>query len=496
MNVILIISDSMRRDCLGCYGAPSWASDFSTNIGRIHTPHLDRFSERALIFDNAFVASFPTVPARNDILTGRYTWTYKPWSPLDEDEITLQEVLSEAGVLTGLVADTPHPFAPGYNYQRGFHSWELIRGQENDRWRVAPAEIRWPAAAHKLRNPDQTVRQYLRNMSDRRYEEDFFPARTFREAARWLERNYQREPFFLYVDTFDPHEPWDPPRYYTDLYDPDYEGEKVIYPRYDYCDYLTDAELNHCRALYAGEVTMVDHWFGFFIDRVESLGLLDNTAVIFLSDHGFYLGEHGYIGKVILRQDMRQSIPLYPEVARIPMLVHVPQNLHSTGAKRIDHFVQTVDLMPTICELLRATTPPSVEAPSMAPLLTGHSKPGQDFVICSPTLSHSGLSQPHPSDRASIYSGDWLLVFGAQTTDIQESGPTYMVDSISRRVKTLERTSTRPMLFNLANDPQATHNVIEYHATIAREMHASFVDFLEQKAMAEEHLKYYRHLKQ
>src|SRR5438876_6482920 len=81
-NVILIISDTMRRDALGCYGG-RW----------IQTPHLDAFAKRAVRCDNAFLCSFPTVPCRHDILTGRYTFTYKTWSPLDKDTITIQDVL-------------------------------------------------------------------------------------------------------------------------------------------------------------------------------------------------------------------------------------------------------------------------------------------------------------------------------------------------------------------------------------------------------------------
>ena len=77
-NVILIITDSMRRDALSPYGS-DW----------IRTPQLDRFSRQAVLFENAFLSSFPTVPCRNDILTGRYTFTYKDWSPLDPDAITL-----------------------------------------------------------------------------------------------------------------------------------------------------------------------------------------------------------------------------------------------------------------------------------------------------------------------------------------------------------------------------------------------------------------------
>src|SRR5438093_3534485 len=81
-NVILIITDSMRRDAESYYGS-DW----------IRTPHLDRFGREAVLFENAFLSSFPTVPCRNDILTGSYTFTYKDWSPIDPDAVTLQKTL-------------------------------------------------------------------------------------------------------------------------------------------------------------------------------------------------------------------------------------------------------------------------------------------------------------------------------------------------------------------------------------------------------------------
>ncbi len=492
MNVILVISDSMRRDCLGVYGAPPWAAQFKTGIGRVHTPHLDRFASRSIVFDNAFIASFPTVPTRNDILTGRYTWTYKPWAPLDEDEITLPEALNQAGVLTGLVADTPHPFAPGYNYQRGFQSWEVIRGQENDRWHADPESIEWPAAKRKLRNPDTTVVQYLRNTSRRQGEEDYFPARTFRHAAQWLERNHKREPFFLYIDTFDPHEPWDPPDHYTDLYDPGYTGEKVIYPRYDYCDYLSEEELTHCRALYSGEVTMVDRWFGYLFERIESLGLLESTAVFFLSDHGFYLGEHGYIGKVILTPEYQQSIPLYSEVARIPLLVHLPRHFNTNTGSRIGSFVQTADLMPTICDLLAVEIPQPVRSGSFVFLLKGEAGELSEFVICSPTISHPGIEVPHPTTRASIYDRDWLLVYGAQVDSINDEETTRMVDSVLRNVKALETGPIRPKLYSLRNAGGELKDVLAENTGIAQGLHQKFVGFLEKNGVPEQHLKFLR----
>ena len=275
MNVILIISDTFRRDNLSCYG-----------YHEVHTPHIDRFAEKAFVFNRAYCASFPTVPNRNDVLTGRYTFTYKPWEPLSADEVTMTDVLNKAGIVTGLVADTPNAFSPGYNYQRGFLSWETIRGQEFDRWRSAPREVELPCKPEKLREPYVIVEQYLRNVAERKMEADYFAPKTMDTAADWLERNY-KHPFFLYAETFDPHEPWDPPQYYVDLYESGYEGEEVIYPRYDKCNYMTESELRHCRALYNGEVTMVDRAVGRLLERVESLGLMSNTMVIFASDHGF-----------------------------------------------------------------------------------------------------------------------------------------------------------------------------------------------------------------
>lgn len=501
MNVILIISDTMRRDCLGCYGAPKWAEDFKTGIERVHTPNLDRFADMSYVFDNAYIASFPTVPTRNDLLTGRYTWTYKPWAPLGQ-EVTLQDSLNRAGVLTGLIVDTPHPFTPGYNYQRGFKTWEVIRGQEHDAWHADPEEIEWPCAKEKLRNPDGTVAQYLRNMSYRHWEEDYFPARTFREAARWLERNYQRDSFFLYVDTFDPHEPWDPPPYYVDLYDPGYEGERVIYPRYDTAQFLTKSELRHCRALYSGEVTLVDHWFGFLLNRIESLGLLRNSVVIFVSDHGFYLGEHNYMGKSLITDDYQQAIPLYPEVARVPLMMHVPQAGSATGkGKRVQSLAQTADLMPTICDLLGATIPEPVQAKSLAPLLHTTLKGRNpalravhDVVICSPTISFENLDVPHPTTRSSIYDGEWLLVYGSQVHHARDEETTQMVDSVLRRVRTLEQGPIKPALYHLPEDPECRKNQIDKERAVAKCLHSKYVSFLEEANVPERHLRFFREL--
>lgn len=482
MNVILIISDTMRRDHLGCYGNP-W----------IKTPNLDRFAAGANVFERAFTGSFPTVPLRNDIMTGRYTFTYKDWSPLGDEEVVLSECLRKAGIYTGLIADTPHPFRPGYQHQRGFHTWDVIRGQENDEWRPGPADedLPWPCEPSKLRGgKNGAAAQHMRNNLMRRTEADYLCARTMIAASQWIETN-RRKPFFLYVDTFDPHEPWDPPQAYVDLYDPGYTGEKVNYPRYDYADYLTPAELKHCRAMYAGECTLVDRWVGHLLGAVDAVGLAEETTVIFLSDHGFYLGEHGVIGKGLIRDAKLQTLPLYPEVSQIPFMIRLPGQ---TQGRRLKALAQPTDLMPTILDLFGADIPKTVRSKSLKPVLDGTQDQVHEITVTSPTLYTPRMETPLRSRRSTITDGRWLLVYGAQV-DAQATGGagTPMVDNIARSEQILERTPIVPELYDLEADPTCTKNVLERHRAQARRLHKLYVAKLEAEGLPAAYLSYFRH---
>jgi arylsulfatase A-like enzyme len=477
MNVILIFSDTLRPDFLGCYGN-DW----------IHTPYIDRFAQDAIIFDSAHCGSFPTVPCRNDVLTSRWTFTYKPWAPLGVDEIVLQEVLNEAGYLTALFVDTPHPFAPGFNYQRGFQAWDLIRGQEHDAWKTSPAEVTLPCSVSKLRGGAKgATYKYLQNVAWRQSEEDYFPARTMRAAAAWLEANYDR-PFFMYVDTFDPHEPWDPPAHYLARYEPEgYEGEEVIYPRYDRWDgFMTEPELQHCRKLYAGEVSLVDRWIGFLLERTEDLGVLDETVVMITADHGFYLGEHGYIGKSLIRGQEHQSIPLYPEVSRVPLLVRLPGG---RGARRSNALAQPVDFMPTILDVLELPAPSTVQGKSLVRVFEGKDDL-RPFAVSSPTLSGPDVKVPHPTNRATVTTDEWALILGAQVEHAVGKEMTSMVDSLTREITILEGP-VGPELYHLPSDPGCTRNVLGEHKAVARRLQASFAAFIREAGLREDHLPYF-----
>ena len=368
MNVILIVSDTFRRDHLPSYGN-----------AEVITPNLDRFAEQALIFEDCYAASFPTVPARADLMTGRYTFAYLPWGPLPQDEVTMAGLISAAGYRTAMIADTPFLARRGYGQDRGFQEFIYIRGQ--------------------LHGTEQEYRRLQRHVSEI---EGYCAPKTFVEAANWLERHHEN-PFFLYVDTWDPHEPWDPPSYYVKPYMEDYGGEIIAPSYWNYKDDgRSERDLEVARACYMGEISMVDHWFGYLMERVRVLNLLDDTAIIFVSDHGFYFGEHGLFGKrrfrwpdgsgfdegfakgLTVHQRQVHRSPLHNEVIQVPLLACLP----GVETRRVPGLLSLPDLMPTVLELLGIPLPARTQAKSALPLISGESI--HDLVVTSAPFEEVG----------------------------------------------------------------------------------------------------------
>lgn len=349
-NVILVIADSLRKDHVGCYG----------NLW-IKTPSIDSLAKESVMYTKAYPESLPTIPVRRAIYTGTrifpferfrhlkgVPWRHPGWEPLPEEHWSISEIFKELGYRTALIGDNYHIFEPTMNFNRGFDEWIFIRGQEWDKYRSANLVSEEEINRHltpKLRGTpvEQLVRAYLSNVSFRRSEEDWFAPMTFREGIRWLEQNRDAERFLLVLEPFDPHEPWDPPREFVDIYDEGYDGVDVITPKYGYVDYLNEKELKHMRANYAGEVTLLDKWFGIFMQKIYEMGLEKKSVIVFVSDHGHQLGEHGLTGKV--------ASGLYPELMDIPLLIRHPEGL-GAGQKIDETYVYNHDLLPTILSII------------------------------------------------------------------------------------------------------------------------------------------------
>ena len=377
LNLIVISSDTWRADHLGCYGN-SW----------IETPNIDQLAEEGVVFENFFAEALPTLPCRTAFYTGRNLWPgwqvqehagdhlgYQPgWHQIPEDWPTVAEVVSEAGYATSLVSDLYHQFKPTGNWHRGFFSWEWIRGQEQDRYITGPRDqvdlSAYMRPGTYERRRFQGLEQYLLNQLGRETEEDYLCARVFRRAADWLRDNTGNQPFLLWCECFDPHEPWDPPTEYTDRYCPGYEGPEFISPPGD-TSKLSELELKRIKALYAGECTLVDAWIGHLLDTVREIGLWDETVIVFTTDHGTNLGERGYLAK--------RPWTLEHWEARLPLVVRHPDP--SIAGKRIDALLQAPDLAPSLLGLLGQAVPPTMTGKDFWPAVAGEAGPVHDEVV-------------------------------------------------------------------------------------------------------------------
>jgi arylsulfatase A-like enzyme len=356
----------------------------------------------------------------------------------------LATLLKDADYITGLVFDTWHYKSAGFSLERGYDSWEWVRGQEGDKHYPTPRNPVLPANPAKMRNGATTVSQYLRNQSGRQGEADYMVARTVQAGIDWLQRNDGDAPFFLHIDSFDPHEPWDPPQQYVDLYNPNYTGEQVIYPAHAPPDYLTAAELAHVRALYAAEVTMVDHWLGVLLAEIDGRGLSGNTIVTLVSDHGIMLGEHNAIGKRWSHNGNNVAYPLYEELAHIPMMFRVP----GVAPQQLSALAQPADIMPTLLDYAGIFPPPSVHGKSLRPYMEGQSGSPRDVAISSRSFL-SGASEA----RITVNDGEWVLLHGA--------------------------AHAPSALYYLPDDPQQANNILAANCGIAQALHTKLIAFLE-----------------
>ena len=372
----------------------------------------------------------------------------------------MPEILKNNGILSHLVSDHYHYWEEGgANYHTKYTNWEFSRGQEGDPyWLDANVPLEYSVEPRLIRYTAERWHQVLTNRAHRRVETDWFAPGTYKIAIEWLERNYQREDFFLWLDTFDPHEPWDPPQHYIDLYDPGYEGRVFDAPSYGLRASLgmTDAELNHTRARYAGEVTMVDACVGRLLATLERLGISDEVMIIFTSDHGTYFdypGDNGLIQKawavdengMLMRAGKRTQFqryfPLLPGVYRIPLMIHTPGQSES---RRLHQITQPWDLTATVLDAYGLPAPEGCLGSSLLPLSRGEEIMTRDVAIVG-----------KEEDVAQAVSHRWLYATW--------------------------RGRREPALFDLQRDPDIVENVIAEEPGIADWLQGKIVDFMRKQ---------------
>jgi arylsulfatase A-like enzyme len=334
----------------------------------VRVPAVDRLRRGGINFTSAFGEGLPTIQARRTCFTGMrsFPWRHEMgsrgltpaipgWHRIPDEQMTLSELLLDNGVVTGLVGDTYHMFKPTQNFTRGFCSWSFIRGQEGDPMRSGPiSEVDLTPYLPQEKEGQSAwpiLTQYLLNMLDRETEEDYLTPRVFRRACRWLEENRENSPWFLWIDSFAPHERWDPPFEFADRYYETDKSRNFIQPWLVNDIDPTEEQIKRTRALYWGYVSFVDKWIGVFLDKMQQMGFLEDTAVLFISDHGTELWDKGRFGKGGDR--------LYTYNTRLPWVLRLP-GADQAGTVRED-FVQHQDLFPTVCGLMGVEAPRELE---------------------------------------------------------------------------------------------------------------------------------------
>lgn len=427
MNLLFLVSDTLRWDYLGAYGN-TW----------IRTPNLDRLASESLVFDSAYAEGLPTLPARRVMQTGRpiVPFRYFPqktdmvqlhgWHPFFDEDVTAAEWLGEQGYVTCLVTDVYHMMKPGKNYHRGFEHWYWIRGQEDDRFAIrdeaAVADLLAKAAPEANFRDRHWLIQHLMNHKEWQSEADTSVAQVMQKAAQWLEAYTLDLPFYMWVDCFDPHEPWDPPMEYARLYDPDFEGLDGLVPP-ALTQNMTEAQLRNTLTAYAGEVTMVDRWVGHLLDTLEATGKLDDTLIIFTSDHGCMLGEQGEVHKGVNR--------LRNQCTRLPLFIRHPQGIRA--GERVSDFVQHTDLLPTALALMEVPQHERMLGQNVWP---GQAGAGRDYIVTA--------FGPYASYRTE----KWNYVAAWDEVEKPRS----------------------PELYDLERDPEELTNVVAEHPEVATQL--------------------------
>ncbi len=396
-NVLLITADEMRHDCLGVAGHPL-----------VRTPHLDALAARGVRFTNTYTPYPVCVPARLSVMSGQYAHAHGAMgngAMIPPGQPTIASLARGSGYGTaafGKMHFWPPRTSMGFEHMRlaeqagagwkvdDYHSDYLAQRGLIDQWDL------WDQ--HQPYR-DQAPPEYWEGFGARPSElpeEHYHTSWIAQETIAWLrKRSADRpdQPFFAWTSFIKPHHPFDPPRPWDALYDPadvpplGDPAEALAKPlmtaggrrdpRRAYFDLrnLTGEAFARVAALYYATISHIDHHVGRILATLQELGQLENTLVVFTSDHGDYMGDYGLILK-------SPSVP-YDALARVPMIAAGP------GCREgviCDDLVSLVDLLPTVAAAAGAATPPSVQGRDLAPLLTGSqgqqdAKPWRDAVF-------------------------------------------------------------------------------------------------------------------
>ncbi len=451
MKAVFVLLDSLNRNYLPIYGN-DW----------VQTPNISRLASKGVVHDNHWLGSAPCMPARRDILTGRLNFLERNWGPIEPFDIPLTRLLHRAGVRTHMETDHYHYFhVGGENYHTQFDTWRFHRGQERDCWL---SSARPPVEPEHL---GQWSAQYALNARAFTCADEFPTPKTFLGAIDWLRANEGADDFLLWVEGFDPHEPFDCPQEYLNRYGDDWQGPLNLWTGYGPTEGGDDA-LCHLRRQYAGTTSMADEYLGKLLDELQRQGIFDETLVILTTDHGHLIGEHGCTGK--------NRWHVWNELGNLPLVVKLPGNRNAGQRRR--QLTQNIDIMPTLLSYFRLDIPHAIHGESLRQVLEEDAPVQRQAALYGwfgmpvnvTDGSHTYLRAAVRQDNAPLFlhyqvptTYSFHALPGARMFRDAEFGPflPYTDLPVVRAAAHMPRadTVTETQLFDIERDPGQTRNL-------------------------------------
>lgn len=378
-NLLFLLVDQQRFDTLRVYGN-----------SRLIAPNINRLAGESIAFSRYYVTQPVCTPSRGSLLTGLYPHTHGATNnnvPLPPSVPVLVEMLRKPGYATAYLGKwhLGDEICP----QHGFQEFESIEDMYTRlSAKTCPREhsgYHRFLADHGLK-PDGADGLYSRNFANQVPKELSKPAYLASKAVQFLEQ-HQRQPWVMYVSSLDPHDPFHSVN--DHLYDPaGMEVPKSFFEAPDATEsrrtqairngfvrepynVLESAQaLRETKARYWGKITLVDEMYGRILAKLESLGLADNTIIVYTTDHGEMMGDHRLIFKNVM----------YEEATRVPLLLRIPWL--KGPPPRIGNPVSQVDVVPTLLELMGQPVPVHLQGMSWAPfLLSGREMPDRSVLL-------------------------------------------------------------------------------------------------------------------
>jgi arylsulfatase len=443
-NILWICTDQQRFDTLGCYDNPF-----------VHTPNLDELADSSVLFERAFTTSPVCTPSRVSFLTGRYPVTAcgrQNGADIPEGEVLVTRILNEAGYRCGLsgklhlsacnpasgCTTMERRINDGYDVFHWSHDTTGQWGLNNEYYHWLNTQ--WNTTFEVTQHPDSQWVEY--GMPEEQHQTTWCA----QKAIDFIHENQDRSWLFS-VNMFDPHHPFDPPKEYLERYLdkldeiplPSYwDGEVQSKPIWQQDDHsgaynhhagypfseMDDTDHRLVRAAYWAMCDLIDVQVGRMLDALRESGQLENTIVIFMSDHGELLGDHG----IYLKGPF-----FYEPSIRIPLIISWPAQLKK---RRVSSLVSLMDLPQTLLELLGMDAHPGMQGTSLVPLLSGEQEKVRDWVFTEYLNAMPWHTEPK-AFASMVRTEEWKLVAAHGLQDGE--------------------------LYDLANDPQEATNL--YHDT-------------------------------